>query len=401
MKKTLLTALLTALAAALMACTAAPAATSPPPSPSPEPLPSPTPTPESVRLPAPTGPYAVGHRQFPLVDGAREELHTPEADDQREMVLHVWYPAEPAPGTPPGLYLAPPLAEAFGLSDEANAALAHALPDAPPADTGDVLPVVIFNNGFNTTPAVYTALLEDLASHGYVVAAANHPYVDTFALLPDGEVVAYPGDADFVQDWNRGNPYEAETYLMWIPDTIYVIQELGRLNDDVFGGRLALDQMGFMGHSFGGGVSAETCRILAERCAGAINLDGSHPARLVEVGMPAPYLYMAAEMTGSAESPEVRDVYEGAGADAYIAEFAGATHMAFSDGFYLRSAQGDLDDLDRRRYGAIEPDRMAELTRRYALAFFDRYLRGEDAPALAALAEADEEITIEARQAGE
>lgn len=401
MKKTLLTALLAALAVGLMACTAAPAATEPPPTATAEPSPSPTPEPEGIRLPAPSGPHAVGHRQVAIVDEVREEPHTPEAGDRREMVLHVWYPAAPAPGAAPGPYLAPPLAEAFGLSEEANAGLAHAIPDAPLAETGDAVPVVLFNNGFNTTPAVYTGLLEDLASHGYAVAAVSHPYVDEFALLADGEVVAYPGDAGLVQEWNRGNPYEAETYLVWIPDTIYAIQELGRLNDEAFGGRLDLDRVGFMGHSFGGGVSAETCRILAERCAGAVNLDGSHPARLVEVGMPAPYLYMAAEMTRSAESREVRDVYEGAASDAYIAEFAGATHVAFGDGFYLRSAQGELDDLDRRRYGAIEPDRMAELTRRYALAFFDRYLRGADAPALAELAEADEEITVEARQPGE
>jgi pimeloyl-ACP methyl ester carboxylesterase len=182
---------------------------------------------------------------------------------------------------------------------------------------------------------------------------------------------------------------------VWIPDTLAVLQQLDEMNDPVFGGRLELDRLGFIGHSFGGGVAAETCRILAERCAGAVNLDGRHPDRLRELGMPAPYLYIAAEGSGSAAAEEVRAVVEHPLDEAALIEIAGAAHPGFTDGIWLMDAQGRLDDAAREAYGEIDPARMTELVRRYTLAFFDRTVRGADAPTLAELAESDPEVTVE------
>jgi hypothetical protein len=359
---------------------------------------APTATPgwEGTRLPAPTGPYAVGHRGIAVVDEARDEVHTADPADHRELWVDLWYPADPPPdGAPPGPYIDERLAEALGLSEEANRWLGYAVEGASPAQAGGALPVLVFNAGFNAFTAGYTALLEEYASHGYVVAATSHPYVDQLALLADGEVVAYPGDEAFLDVWEGGDPFGGEIYLVWIPDTQTVLWQLDEMNEPFFGGRLDLDRVGFIGHSFGGGVAAETCRILIERCAGAVNLDGRHPARLQELGMPVPYLYIAAEATGSASSDEVRAVVEHPLNEATVVEIAGATHSGFSDGALLAEARGQLDDETRAVYGSIDPVRMAELVRRYTLAFFDRTVRGVDAPTLAELAESDPEVTVQ------
>jgi hypothetical protein len=358
--------------------------------------PASTPGWEGTRLPAPTGPYAVGHRRISVVDEARDEVHTADPADHRELWIDVWYPADPPPdGATPGPYIDERLAEALGLSEDANRWLGHAVEGASPAQAGGALPVLVFNAGFNAFTAGYTALLEEYASQGYVVAASSHPYVDQLALLADGEVVTYPGDEAFLAVWEGGDPFGGEIYLVWIPDTLAALQQLDALNDEMFGGRLQLDQLGFIGHSFGGGVAAETCRILAERCAGAVNLDGRNPDRLQELGMPAPYLYIAAEATGSASSDEVRAVVEHPLNEATVVEIAGATHSGFSDGALLAEARGQLDDETRAVYGEIDPARMAELVRRYTLAFFDRTVRGVDAPPLAELAESDPEVTVQ------
>ncbi len=372
----------------------------PSPTAAPTPLPTPTPAWDGMRLPAPTGPYAVGYRQFLVLDEARDEIHTFPEDDRRGLALHIWYPADPAPGAQPGPYLDERLAAVYGLGAEANTWLGHAVEDAPPA-AAEPVPVLMFNGGFNAMPTVYAVLAEEYASYGYAVAAPSHPYADELALLPDGQVVEYPGDTAFLMALGGSDPFGAEVYLAWIPDTLFALAELDRLNSEVFGGKLNLQRMGFLGHSFGGGVSAETCRIIAERCAGAANLDGSHPPRLQDEGIPAPYLYIAAGETGSAAAAEVLRVYEGAQAGAAIVEIEGATHFGFGDGYYLRAALGALDDEPRSRYGALEPERMAAIVRAYTLAFFDRTVRGSDAPALEELAASDPEVSIRSRHPGE
>ncbi len=389
--------------AAIPTSTATPAPTaSPTATPTATPAPASTPGWEGARLPAPTGPYAVGHRQISVVDEARDEVHTADPADRRELWIDVWYPADPPPDdATPGPYIDERLAEALGLGEDVNRWLGHAVEGASPAQAGGALPVLVFNAGFNAFTAGYTALLEEYASQGYVVAAASHPYVDQLALLADGEMVTYPGDEAFLDVWEDGDPFGGEIYLVWIPDTLAALQQLDALNEPFFGGRLQLDRLGFIGHSFGGGVAAETCRILAERCAGAVNLDGRHPDRLQELGMPAPYLYIAAEATGSAASDEVRAVVEHPLDEATVVDIAGATHSGFSDGALLAEARGGLDDETRAIYGEIDPARMVELVRRYTLAFFDRTVRGDqtvrgvDAPTLAELAESDPEVTVQ------
>lgn len=399
-----------ALAAALAACSPAatpdapdvPAAAAASATPSPTEAPTAAPAPEwdGERLPEPTGPHAAGHRLYTLVDTAREEIHTGAADDPRELTLDVWYPADAAAGAAPGAYLDERLAEAMGLDEAANASLGHAIEAAPLADTGGPVPVLIFSQGFMAMPTVYAALAQDLASHGYAVAAVSHPYADEVALVGEGEEVAeFPGDAAFLAALDPRDPYGAELYLNWLPDTTFAIQQLSRLNDEDFEGQLDLDRLGFFGHSFGGGAAAELCRILAERCAGAINFDGSHPPRLQELGVAAPYLYVAASRGGTAESSEVRGAYEAAQADAFLAEIDGATHQAFGDGYYLRAAQGNLDDVAAQaRYGSVAPERMVEIVRGLSRAFFDIYLRGEAGRSVEEESARYEEVGLEIKQ---
>ena len=46
------------------------------------------------QFPTPTGPYQVGTSQWHLMDKSREETHTDQPDDYREISVYGWYPAE-------------------------------------------------------------------------------------------------------------------------------------------------------------------------------------------------------------------------------------------------------------------------------------------------------------------
>ena len=47
------------------------------------------------RFPRPSGPYAVGTVTYHWVDAARPEIFTADPNDHRELMVQVWYPAQP------------------------------------------------------------------------------------------------------------------------------------------------------------------------------------------------------------------------------------------------------------------------------------------------------------------
>ena len=126
------------------------------------------------------GPYATGKQDFSLVDGHRSTAAHNGNSEVAERVLEtsVWYPAQNRPLE----WLRPgprPLAA-----------------DACPA------PLVIYSHGFMSFRSNGAYLASYLASHGYIVAAANFPL--TRFGTPGGprftDVINQPGDVSFIVD---------------------------------------------------------------------------------------------------------------------------------------------------------------------------------------------------------
>ena len=71
-----------------------------------------------------------------------------------------------------------------------------------PEDDNGAHPLIVYSHGFMSSRTGGTYLAENLASHGYVVAAADFPLTNTFA--PGGpnisDVVNQPGDVSFIID---------------------------------------------------------------------------------------------------------------------------------------------------------------------------------------------------------
>ncbi|HET9533149.1 MAG TPA: hypothetical protein VFQ92_22525 [Blastocatellia bacterium] len=149
-----------------------------------------------VELPEPTGPYAVGRTSFHWKDASRQEVMTDDPGDGREIMAQVWYPAQlpvKAPSTAayfPDLGL---LRTAF--SDSRRITLAavrsHAFSDVRIATSREPFPVVIFSPGAGMSTFFYSAVVEELTSHGYIVVGINHPYESLGVVFPDKRVAQY------------------------------------------------------------------------------------------------------------------------------------------------------------------------------------------------------------------
>ncbi|NJK38695.1 MAG: alpha/beta hydrolase [Oscillatoriales cyanobacterium RM2_1_1] len=100
-------------------------------------------------------------------------------------------------------------------------------------------PVVIISHGLSSSPQDFSNRAEQLASFGYVVAAPQHIGSDT-----QQRQAMLAGKSQEL--------YKLDEFIDRPLDISYVIDELERRNAAEFAGRLDLDNVGVLGHSFGG-----------------------------------------------------------------------------------------------------------------------------------------------------
>ncbi|MDJ0844055.1 MAG: alpha/beta hydrolase [Crocosphaera sp.] len=101
------------------------------------------------------------------------------------------------------------------------------------------IPVIVFSHGLASRPDDFEEDAQQLASYGYVVALPQHPGSDFNQLQ------------EMLQGFSR-EIVKVDEYVNRPQDVSYVIDELERRNRGEFEGRLDLDNVGVMGHSFGG-----------------------------------------------------------------------------------------------------------------------------------------------------
>lgn len=234
-------------------------------------------------LPAPTGPARVGRTSFHWKDATREELETKAPGDVRELMVHLFHPTD-AKGTP-ALYV--PDADAMrgpwkpDQIERITAMRTHCVENAPLPLGKTRYPVLVFAPGGGMKALTYHALLEDLASHGWIVAAIDPPYNARAVRFPDGRVLG--GLPASERGWPEPRSGEeeqrfySERIVHWSRDVSFVIDQLIALDrsESRFSGRLDIERgVGAFGHSRGG-QAAGAVRLFDERVRGGVNIDGS------------------------------------------------------------------------------------------------------------------------------
>ena len=361
--------------------------------------------PRSVPLPAPTGPHRVGRLSTELVDDDRAEIYSTEATDRRELVLWVWYPAEPAGPTEPATYLpAPwlPVAQFIGL--DVDGLRTHAMEGAPVARSTQGHPVLLLSpSGFS--PLLLSALAEELASHGYVVVGVNPTYETTVTPFADGRVIpANPAALGGALGPQSGSHEEAFRQREQVCD--YKAADLASVADHLellrgapgpLAGALDLGRLGALGHSFGGNAALEWCRV-DPRCLAAVNLDGAVWTEVGRLGLDRPALQVLSEH-GEFDVSPADAVAQGMAPDeawfeaekaitfggwatvderarpGRTATIAGARHLSFMDVPFL-PAQENAAITAMLAAVTIAPERMWRVTSDLVLAFFAEHLDG-------------------------
>lgn len=352
----------------------------------------------------PTGPHGVGRRSFTWVDSSRRD----PADSTRPRTIPgwAWYPAIHAEGSRGEL----PLDSAWNDLRAAHSARkigaaaaermrtirVHAASGAAWDPAVGRAPVLLFVPGNGWLPTDYSSLLEELASHGYVVIGITPTGLADVTRFADGRTVTKVlgnGGAIGVDQVHAHR------------DMLHVLASLRSMDADAaspLGGHLDLARIGTFGHSLGGTAAlVAAARDTAVRAA--LNLDGDPMGDVVHVRPRQPILFVSHELPEMSEAPPapdsawtvltrqgiLRSEARRTGEWAAIASEAawarrirllGFRHLDFTDAT-LASPLIVGPRLRWMRWGPIEGTRALRLASAVTRAFFDEALRGQAAGA--------------------
>lgn len=344
-------------------------------------------------LPLPTGRYPVGTRPLYLRDPKRAEMvptiklepglepTAQAAAGERQVEVQLWFPASaPVRAGESALYNFDLEALARWVKDPGLITAQRRLrtmadPTARVADEAGALPVVLLAPGSGSFVSDYTALAQELASHGYLVAVVASPGVNF--MRRGAGLVSGPWE-----DWQpRGETKrdradleaQAESLVkrdrVVAADLALVLDDLATLNEtasSVLHQRIDMKRVAAMGHGSGGCAAA--CAAADQRISALAVFDAFLPPTHYGNNLRPPLLLV--RPIGTDHRPALKVLMLApfttgrcAGLDVAIDD---ARHESFSDQPF---------QLPERFAGTTPASRVAELHFACVRAFLDRHLR--------------------------
>lgn len=349
-------------------------------------------------LPKPDGSEKVGTQTFHFTDPNRDEVLTEDQYDKRELMVQIWYPTENRKDNKREA-LFPKDKEMFKKYIQTYST-SLSLPDfvfnywkysrTNSYENVEILPstspypLVLLSHGMGSSRVLHASQAENLASHGFIVVTIDHTYSTFATIFPDGRVTDYTTKMTTIDE-------RREAGNIWTQDVEFILNQIEKLNSGAiqsqFRGKIDLNNIGVMGHSFGGATAFNTT-YLDHRIKAGINMDGS----LYEVDnrdvINKPFMFIRSgsfkdwlvdfkkdkdldnevKKQISNELHIIKNVIEHGGSTIYV---EGTAHFNFTDlQFYsdLIKLTGITGDINGKRGSYI--------VNQYALDFFNKYLKG-------------------------
>lgn len=258
-------------------------------------------------LPSPTGKFGVSRIAYDWVDLSRAETAINDPSAHRELMVYIWYPTDTGrTGGVRAAYLPgvkeiakdPNATEAKDFWGDSWPAIAsgqvvsETLEDVPIASGIERFPLLVFAPGLGISSTTYTSLIQQLVSHGYVIASIEPTYEVAAVVFSNGRVIterpeatgrgSSPPNESRQQFLKRLHAFDAGHINKWAEDMDFVIRKISTMDSDTgadrapFAGRIDFSDIGAFGHSFGGRVAARLCQI-NKRVKACLDADGLGP----------------------------------------------------------------------------------------------------------------------------
>ncbi len=362
-----------------------------------------------MKFPKPTGKYTVGLKTLYMEDTTRLEVFTAAEEDHRKVTVHVWYPSNQKV-TNPERYMDQGYAEAFAVSKSMpsfitghfNLTKTHIEKSLDIAEDQQ-FPVIVLSHGLLWNCEMYTTIIEEIVSRGYIVFGIDHLY-ESFLTEYQGKRIKWNDknlknmdtqmDFDYVttttalfrKEKDTAKKQELlynliqhvpyfESLDRWSSDVSFVINQITLLNSDVnsiFYQKLDVDRIGLLGHSWGGTAVVQKAST-DNRIKAVINLDGAQWGRAIDNQLHVPLMAIYADRDYEQFFTPNFDVYDYISKnDYYSVTIQLSNHTNFGDMSYWTK----LNSLTQT--GTIDPERMTRITNELVLSFFDRYVKDKN-----------------------
>lgn len=382
-----------------------------------------------IFLPELTGPHKIGLTRLELTDESRVHRFAPDPDPDssapRALMVTLFYPtaadsssvtveAEPPPAFAPQ-FPGPATASYIDAllhlpNGTASRLTTRAYLDAPIMPTSSDLDlgsstndsnhpahhnIILFSHGFGFTRELYSALLSDLASHGWIAVSVDHPHDAGIVEYPDGRVVRARSDWSWPLDPDlRESLLEAR-----VADLLFVLEQLGNVSHTIAAAklpglceegsthhdrhhprlaRLDTSRVATLGHSFGGATAVQAL-LSSSAVVAAADLDGFLYGPVVRRGTRKPVLVLGFPEHFATDDPDAVPGWPSL--RGWKADFTveGTVHESFSDypvladvlGFGGGGGGGPLGDS-----GKVSGESMTSIMGSYVGAFFQRFVLG-------------------------
>ncbi|KAF7678087.1 nad-binding protein [Alternaria burnsii] len=189
------------------------------------------------------------------------------------------------------------------------------------------LPVVLFSGALATSRHLYNAMLQNIASAGYLVLSIDHPYDADMVEFPDGTIVTgveIDSDADIELALST-----RVADIEFVSNQIYNVSA----SKDLFPLGLRLERqskMAVVGHSLGGAAAA-TAMMNMPSLRGGVNLDGSMFGSVLTTGFDGPFMLMGHENKTQETDPSWKTLWPRLVGWKKELEVKNAVHYSFSD----------------------------------------------------------------------
>ena len=351
-------------------------------------------------LQKPTGKYFIGVTYLSFVDSTRKELFDNTQDSNREITIKAWYPSDTESNPEP--YLLKAEAE-FAMKylqfpQIYKDLITNSSRDVPLSFNENTYPILIFSHGFGEHYAQNSILMEELASHGYIIFSISHHYECKFSSYPDGRFIYIDMNSPRLQKimQEMSNPKAMELYQKmfsasndeermqvlvetseiiptgltespkyWAEDISFFMDQLEGINkkDKIFREKLNLDRIGVFGMSLGGIASGEIS-LLDKRIKACVNIDGGIYGATLEKEIQIPTMFLNSKRFlgyGNIFTNKSKT-------DCYSLSVKESDHYNFSD--YSVYPVPAINSL----LGSIDGGKTIEIMNVFVLGFFDKYL---------------------------
>ena len=337
--------------------------------------------------PYPTGPYLIGQR---LPDW---RLLAPEASPKIAPAVELWYPVKNDVVGPSRWTRTLAAVEHFWETGKTGE------PDEPLMNRaitpeGGPYPLLLYFSGGSGEAIDNVYLINELVSHGFIVASVHYPVVLLGVSSEDLEL--RKAEAAWLWDFSSEEATKAtlarfdarvRQRAKDASSILSLISSFDASELDGLRGRIDTYRVGVFGYSFGGAVAAEA-KMRDKRFMAAVNLDGWHFGDSLQHGVTSPYLYVISDEMRMPTHQELASLAPAERSEAILTkrQFDQPIAAMKGHGGYLLRISGayhpNLADLAFRCFllrrmalGPIDPSHAFRIISSYTLAFFQKYLQ--------------------------